>query len=95
MNRAPLSLKSRALQLLSLREHSRLELERKLRQHETREGELAEALDALAARGFISPPARPGSARGGDLAATTPGRAGRTGAMPAVPAHRSSTRPAP
>lgn len=48
------SLKSRALKLLSMREHSRLELERKLREHETREGELAEALDALAARGFIS-----------------------------------------
>ena len=48
------SLKSRALRLLSMREHSRLELERKLREHETREGELAEALDALAARGFIS-----------------------------------------
>ena len=48
------SLKARALRLLSLREHSRLELERKLREHETREGELAEALDALAARGFIS-----------------------------------------
>lgn len=48
------SLKSRALRLLSMREHSRLELERKLREHETREGELAEALDTLAARGFIS-----------------------------------------
>ena len=49
-----LSLKGRALRLLSMREHSRLELERKLREHETREGELAEALDALTARGFIS-----------------------------------------
>ena len=48
------SLKSRALRLLSQREHSRLELERKLGSHETRAGELAEALDALAARGFIS-----------------------------------------
>ncbi|MDD2730090.1 recombination regulator RecX [Malikia sp.] len=48
------SLKSRALRLLSMREHSRLELERKLREHETREGELAEALDTLASRGFIS-----------------------------------------
>ena len=48
------SLKSRALRLLSMREHSRLELERKLREHETREGELAQVLDALAARGFIS-----------------------------------------
>ena len=49
-----LSLKGRALRLLSMREHSRLELERKLSSHETREGELAEALDALTARGFIS-----------------------------------------
>ena len=48
------SLKARALRLLSMREHSRLELERKLSQYETREGELAEALDALTARGFIS-----------------------------------------
>ena len=52
--RPELSLKGRALRLLSMREHSRLELERKLREHETREGELAEALDALTARGFIS-----------------------------------------
>lgn len=48
------SLKARALKLLSMREHSRLELERKLREHEKVEGELAAALDALAARGFIS-----------------------------------------
>ena len=53
-SRPELSLKGRALRLLSMREHSRLELERKLSSHETREGELAEALDALAARGFIS-----------------------------------------
>ena len=52
--RPELSLKGRALRLLSMREHSRLELERKLSSHETREGELAEALDALTARGFIS-----------------------------------------
>ena len=48
------SLKGRALKLLSMREHSRLELERKLREHDKVEGELAAALDALAARGFIS-----------------------------------------
>lgn len=53
-SRPELSLKGRALRLLSMREHSRLELERKLSSHETREGELAEALDALTARGFIS-----------------------------------------
>ena len=51
---ARLSLKGRALKLLSMREHSRLELERKLRAHETQAGELAALLDALAARGFIS-----------------------------------------
>lgn len=48
------SLKGRALRLLSLREHSRAELERKLREHDTEDGELARALDALQAKGFIS-----------------------------------------
>jgi regulatory protein len=48
------SLKGRALRLLSQREHSRLELERKLAEHETTPGELAKALDELQARGFIS-----------------------------------------
>ena len=48
------SLKGRALRLLSQREHSRAELERKLAAHEQHPGELATALDALAARGFIS-----------------------------------------
>lgn len=48
------SLKGRALRLLSQREHSRLELERKLAAHETEAGELAKALDELQARGFIN-----------------------------------------
>ena len=48
------SLKGRALRLLSQREHSRLELERKLAEHETEPGQLAKALDELQARGFIS-----------------------------------------
>ena len=48
------SLKGRALRLLSQREHSRLELERKLAEHETESGQLAKALDALQAKGFIS-----------------------------------------
>jgi regulatory protein len=48
------SLKGRALRLLSQREHSRLELERKLAGHETEPGQLAQALDDLQARGFIS-----------------------------------------
>lgn len=48
------SLKGRALQLLSQREHSRAELERKLATHETTSGELAQALDELQARDFIN-----------------------------------------
>lgn len=51
--RPTLSLKGRALQLLSRREHSRLELERKLAAHEAEPGELARVLDELQARGFI------------------------------------------
>jgi regulatory protein len=42
------------LQLLSQREHSRAELERKLATHETTPGELAQALDDLQARDFIN-----------------------------------------
>lgn len=53
-SRPQLSLKGRALRLLSQREHSRLELERKLAEHETEPGQLAKALDELQARGFIS-----------------------------------------
>ena len=48
------SLKGRALRLLSQREHSRVELERKLAQHEEVPGELAKALDELQARDFIN-----------------------------------------
>ncbi len=48
------SLKGRALRLLSQREHSRTELERKLAQHEEMPGELAKALDELQARDFIN-----------------------------------------
>jgi regulatory protein len=49
-----LSLKARALRLLSQREHSRPELERKLGGAETDPTELARALDELEAKGFIS-----------------------------------------
>jgi regulatory protein len=49
----PPSLKGRALRLLASREHSRLELERKLRRHETVPGELDRVLDGLQAKGFI------------------------------------------
>jgi regulatory protein len=49
-----LSLKGRALRLLSQREHSRAELERKLAAHEAEPGMLARALDELQAKGFIS-----------------------------------------
>lgn len=48
------SLKGRALRLLSQREHSRTELERKLAPHEEEPGELAKALDELQARDFIN-----------------------------------------
>ena len=48
-----ISLKGRALKLLSNREHSRRELERKLAQHEQEPGQLKTALDELQARGFI------------------------------------------
>jgi regulatory protein len=49
----PISLKGRALRLLGQREHSRAELERKLRPHEVEPGELAKTLDDLQAKGFI------------------------------------------
>jgi regulatory protein len=52
--RPQLSLKGRALRLLSQREHSRAELERKLATHEEEPGTLAKALDELQARGFIN-----------------------------------------
>jgi regulatory protein len=48
------SLKGRALRLLSQREHSRLELERKLKAFEEEPGALMLALDELQAKGFIS-----------------------------------------
>lgn len=48
------SLKGRALRLLSQREHSRKELERKLALHEETPGDLHKALDELQAKGFIS-----------------------------------------
>ena len=48
------SLKGRALRLLSGREHSRFELERKLISFEAAPGELAPVLDELQAKGFIN-----------------------------------------
>ena len=48
------SLKGRALRLLSQREHSRAELERKLAKYEDVPGTLAAALDELAAKDFIN-----------------------------------------
>jgi regulatory protein len=51
--RPQLSLKGRALRLLSGREHSRSELERKLAAHEEEPGQLRRVLDELQARGFI------------------------------------------
>jgi regulatory protein len=49
-----LSLKGRALRLLAAREHSRTELERKLKDHEETPGQLAQVLDDLQAKDFIS-----------------------------------------
>jgi regulatory protein len=52
--RPTLSLKGRALRLLSGREHSRAELERKLAAHEEEPGQLARVLDELQAKDFIN-----------------------------------------
>ena len=54
MARGQLSLKGRALRLLSGREHSRAELERKLAPHETEPGQLRRVLDELQAKDFIN-----------------------------------------
>ena len=48
------SLAARALRLLARREHTRLELERKLAPHVPDSAELARLLDDLAARGWLS-----------------------------------------
>lgn len=48
------SLRARALRLLARREHSRLELERKLAPHAESPGELVELLDELVQRGWLS-----------------------------------------
>lgn len=48
------SLKARALRLLAQREHSRLELQRKLAPFESEPGALAALLDALHSQGFIN-----------------------------------------
>jgi regulatory protein len=53
VQRPQLSLKGRALRLLSGREHSRAELERKLGPHEEEPGQLRRVLDDLQAKGFI------------------------------------------
>jgi regulatory protein len=50
----PLSLKGRALRLLSGREHSKAELARKLAPFEDEPGALMRTLDELQAKGFIS-----------------------------------------
>ena len=50
----PPSLNGRALRLLSAREHSRVELERRLAQFEEEPGALAKTLDELQVKGFIN-----------------------------------------
>ncbi|MCF8167053.1 MAG: recombination regulator RecX [Rhodoferax sp.] len=54
MTTPPLSLTGRALRLLSAREHSRAELERKLAPYEEESGALSKVLDALQAKDFIN-----------------------------------------
>lgn len=54
MAATPLSLTGRALRLLSGREHSRAELERKLARFEEEPGALAAVLDKLQAKDFIN-----------------------------------------
>ena len=54
MSFAKLSLKGRALKLLAQREHSRLELQRKLAAHVEEGDDLPAILDELEERGFIS-----------------------------------------
>lgn len=54
MSPTPVSLKGRALRLLSQRDHTRAELIRKLGPLEEAEGDLARVLDELTAKGFIS-----------------------------------------
>ncbi len=54
MARGQLSLKGRALRLLSSREHSRAELERKLARHEEEPDQLRRVLDELQAKDFIN-----------------------------------------
>jgi regulatory protein len=53
MSLPPPSLKGRALRCLAAREHSRAELERRLKPFEETPGELARVLDELLAKGFI------------------------------------------
>ena len=55
MGFATLSLKGRALRLLAQREHSRLELERKLAVHVAEGDDLTAVLDELEAKNFINP----------------------------------------
>ena len=54
MSFAQISLKGRALRLLSGREYSRFELEQKLKRFEAEPGTLERALDELQAKGFIN-----------------------------------------
>ena len=54
MATAPISLKGRALRLLSGREYSHAELLRKLSPYEEKPGDLAKVLDELAEKGFVS-----------------------------------------
>jgi regulatory protein len=54
LSRQPLSLKARAVNLLSRREHSRTELNRKLRPHTEDPAELEEVINDLERQGFFN-----------------------------------------
>ena len=54
MPRPPLSLRGRALGYLARREHSRAELEAKLRRHASPEEDVAALLDDFVSRGWLS-----------------------------------------
>lgn len=54
MSFGKLSLKGRALKYLAAREHSRVELQRKLQPHEEQPGQLDALLDELEAAGWLS-----------------------------------------
>jgi len=54
MEKTPATLRARALRLLSMRDYSRRELQRKLAEHEVESGSLLRLLDQLEAQGLVN-----------------------------------------